>query len=207
MVNNRGHRAGLPLIVCAPSGAGKTTLITRLRAEFSLNFSVSCTTRSARPGEVDGQDYIFLDRDDFEKKRGLGFFAEWAEVHGNYYGTPLQPVKERLARGEDMLFDIDIQGAVQLSRTLPEARFVFIMPPSLAVLEQRLRRRGTDCEEDIVRRLSNARREISACHWFDAWIINDDLEWAYEELRAFYLAAVLRPSLRPDLIRHIFSEQ
>lgn len=197
------RRAGLPLIVCAPSGAGKTTLISRLRSEFSLSFSVSCTTRPPRAGEIDGRDYYFLDRSDFMEKRRNGHFAEWAEVHGNFYGTPLLPLRERLSHGEDMLFDIDVQGAAQLALNLPEARLVFILPPSLTVLAERLRRRGTDSEEAIALRLANARREIMGCHWFDAWIVNDDLERAYAELRAFYLAATLRPSLRPGLAHHL----
>lgn len=196
-------RAGLPFIVCAPSGAGKTTLISRLRQEFPLNFSVSCTTRAPRAGEVDGRDYNFVDRATFMKKRDLGQFAEWAMVHGNFYGTPLQPLRDRLAAGEDMLFDIDVQGASQLSLTLPEARFAFILPPSMTVLEARLRGRGTDTEESIAVRLGNARQEIMGCRWFDAWIVNEDLDTAYAELRAFYVAATLRPSLRPSLAHTI----
>lgn len=196
-------RAGLPFIVCAPSGAGKTTLINRLRKEFPLNFSVSCTTRAPRAGEVDGRDYYFVDRAMFMEKRCKGEFAEWAEVHGNFYGTPLQPLRERLSAGEDMLFDIDVQGASQLSLALAEACFVFILPPSMAVLAERLRGRGTDTAEAVALRLANAKREIMGCHWFDAWIVNNDLDTAYAELRAFYLAATLRPSLRPSLVHSI----
>ena len=201
--NVRMHRMGLPLIICAPSGTGKTTLIHRLCEEFSLGLSVSCTTRPPRPGEVDGRDYIFLDKDTFVTMRRQGHFAEWAEVHGNFYGTPLQPVRERLARGEDMLFDIDVQGAAQLALTLPEARFVFILPPSLEVLAERLRLRDTDSPEAVELRLNNARIELRNCHWFDAWIINDDLDQAYRELKAFYMAATLRPSLQPGLARAV----
>ena len=134
-----GLRRGLPLVICAPSGAGKSTLVGRLTAEFPMEFSISCTTRKPRGNEKDGVDYIFLDRETFLDRRGLGYFAEWAEVHGNFYGTPLKPVQDRLAQGRDMLFDIDVQGAAQLSLSLPEARFVFILPPSLEELERRLR--------------------------------------------------------------------
>lgn len=197
------RRRGLPLVICAPSGTGKTTLTRKLCQEFPLSFSVSCTTRPPRQGETEGRDYIFLDRAEFLKRKSAGYFAEWAEVHGNFYGTPLQPVLERLNRGDDMLFDIDVQGAAQLALTLPEARFVFILPPSLEVLTQRLHKRGTDSEEAIKLRLANARVEIGTCHWFDAWIVNDDLERAYAELRAFYMAAALRPSLRPGLPRTV----
>lgn len=196
-------RHGLPLVICAPSGAGKTTLVSRLTAEFPLDFSISCTTRAPRGQERDGIDYIFLEREDFIVRRDQGYFAEWAEVHGNFYGTPLQPVREHLAQGKDILFDIDVQGAAQLSLSLPEACFVFILPPSLDVLEQRLRGRGTDSEDAIQLRLKNARTEIMNSHWFDAIIVNDNLDQAYDELRAFYIASRLHPSLRPRLARSI----
>ncbi len=198
-----GLRRGLPLVICAPSGAGKSTLVGRLTAEFPMEFSISCTTRKPRGSEKDGVDYIFLDRETFIDRRGLGYFAEWAEVHGNFYGTPLKPVQDRLAQGKDMLFDIDVQGAAQLSLSLPEARFVFILPPSMEELERRLRGRGTDSEEAIRLRLSNARTEIMSSHWFDAIIINDDLDTAYDQLRSFYLASTLQPSLQPQLARTI----
>ena len=198
-----GLRRGLPLVICAPSGAGKSTLVGRLTAEFPMEFSISCTTRKPRGSEKDGVDYIFLDRETFIDRRGLGYFAEWAEVHGNFYGTPLKPVQDRLAQGRDMLFDIDVQGAAQLSLSLPEARFVFILPPSMEELERRLRGRGTDSEEAIRLRLSNARTEIMSSHWFDAIIINDDLDTAYDQLRSFYLASTLQPSLQPQLARAI----
>ena len=199
----QGLRRGLPLVICAPSGAGKSTLVGRLTAEFPMEFSISCTTRKPRGNEQDGVDYIFLDRDTFIDRRGLGYFAEWAEVHGNFYGTPLKPVQDRLAQGKDMLFDIDVQGAAQLSLSLPEARFVFILPPSLEELERRLRGRGTDSEEAIRLRLANARSEIMSSHWFDAVIVNDDLDTAYDQLRSFYLASTLQPSLMPQLARTI----
>ncbi len=196
-------RRGLPLVVCAPSGAGKTTLTKRLRQEFPLSFSLSCTTRPPREGEVDGRDYTFVDKETFLHLRGQGHFAEWAEVHGNYYGTPLRPLKEKLKAGEDMLFDIDVQGASQLALTLPQACFVFIFPPSLQVLEERLRNRGTESEESIATRMENARKEMLQAHWFQAWIINDDLEKAYGQLRAFYLSSTLRPTLMPARITEV----
>lgn len=199
-------RQGVPLILCAPSGAGKSTLVKKLCGEFDLSFSVSCTTRPPREGEVDGVHYHFLSREYFEKKRQAHEFAEWAIVHGNYYGTPLKPVLESLSQGKDILFDIDVQGAAQLALTLPRARFVFIFPPSLEILKERLYNRGTDSAEVIEKRLKNARIEMENAHWFEAWIVNGDLEKAYSELRAFYLSCTLAPKLRPQLINEILGK-
>lgn len=198
------RRAGIPLVICAPSGTGKTTLVQRLRSEFPhFGFSVSCTTRSPRANEIDGRDYYFLSEETFLRRRECGYFAEWARVHNNYYGTPLAPVREMLESGRDMLFDIDVQGAAQLSLTLPRGRYVFLLPPSMSELAHRLRTRGTDDEASITRRLANAEQEIRQAHWFDAWIVNDDLDQAYDRLRAFYLAATLAPVLRPGLATSI----
>jgi guanylate kinase len=194
-------RLGVVLVVCAPSGAGKSTLVKRLLSEFpNLRFSVSCTTRPARPGEVDGRDYRFLDRAAFESLRAEGHFAEWAEVHGNLYGTPRRPVEEALAGGRDVLFDIDVQGARQLRTSFPEGIFVFVLPPSLAELARRLKGRGTDATEVVARRLDNARRELAAAPEFGFWVVNDDLNAAYDELRAVYLAGRSRPGCRPGLL-------
>ena len=190
---------GTAFIVSAPSGAGKTTLINRLREEFSPAFSISCTTRPPRPGEKDGREYFFIGIEQFEKMRDSGGFAEWAFVHGNYYGTPLAPVLERLDSGEDVVFDIDVQGAAQLHHALPNSVFAFIMPPSLAELERRLRGRGSDSDEVIAVRLAKAAEEIRHAHWFDAIIVNDILEDAYDRLRAVYLAAKCRPAANPGL--------
>lgn len=202
------QRNGVVLVVCAPSGAGKTTLIKRLTTEFpDLGFSVSCTTRPPRAGEQDGVDYHFLSREDFIARRKEGYFAEWAEVHGNFYGTPLAPTLQKLQEGRDLLFDIDVQGAAQLRLTIPDGLYAFILPPSLRVLEERLRKRGTDDEEVIARRLTNAVREIQEAHWFNAWIVNDDLERAYDEFRAAYVAYTLEPKRRPLLLRRILDSK
>lgn len=199
-------RRGIALVLSAPSGAGKTTLIRRLCAEFPrLDYSISCTTRAPREKEVDGKDYIFLSRGDFEQRREAGEFAEWAEVHGNLYGTPLAPVREMLASGRDALFDIDVQGAAQLKLNLEDATFIFILPPSLAELERRLRQRGQDDEEAIERRLANARRELREAVWYDALVVNDQLDAAYDRLRSVYVAATLAPSLNPTLVDELLS--
>lgn len=193
-------RFGVPLIICAPSGTGKTTLVQRLRQEFpNFAYSVSCTTRAPRGQEVDGKDYHFLSVEEFRRRRDAGAFAEWANVHGNYYGTPLGPVLDTLKAGRDLLFDIDVQGAAQLHLSLPRGVYVFLLPPSMSELERRLRGRGTDEEASIARRLANADAEIRQAHWFDAWIVNDDLDAAYDHLRAVYLAATLNPAHRPAL--------
>lgn len=193
-------RHGAVLVVCAPSGAGKTTLIARLRKEFpSISYSVSCTTRAPRPGEVDGRDYHFLTEEDFLHRRNANEFAETARVHANLYGTPLAPVEAMRRAGQDVLFDIDVQGAAQLRLTLPRARFVFVFPPSMAELERRLRTRATDDETAVRRRLANAVAEMEQAHWFDAWVVNDTLDAAYDVFRAWYLTATLDPSLRPRM--------
>lgn len=197
--SSRITRKGLAFVVCAPSGAGKTTLTGRLRSEFSsLTYSVSCTTRAPRPGETDGKDYHFISVDEFLKRRDANGFAEYAKVHGNYYGTPLQGLREQLATGCDVLFDIDVQGASQLRLSLDCVHFVFLFPPSLQTLSDRLINRGVDDQQTIERRLLTARDEIRQAHWFDSWIVNDDLETAYASLRASYMSASLQPRLWPN---------
>ena len=203
----RKNRSGALLIVCAPSGAGKSTLIGKLREEFpEIAFSISCTTRAPRDGEKDGVDYLFLSREEFLRRRGEGYLAESALVHGNWYGTPLPPLRELLAGGHDVVFDIDVQGAAQLRLSLPGGRYVFILPPSMRELERRLRGRGTESEEAVVRRLENARSELGAANWFDSWIVNDNLERAYAELRAAYVSATLNPVLKPCLVTSLLEE-
>lgn len=188
---------GMMLVISAPSGTGKSTLIRRLTAEFkAFAFSVSCTTRAPRPGEVDGREYHFLTREEFEARRDNGFFAEWAEVHGNLYGTPRQATLDLLGAGRDVIFDIDVQGARQLRESMGQGCYVFIFPPSREVLERRLTGRGTDSAEVVARRLAAARGEIMDSHWFDHWIVNDDLQLAYDQLRAVYLAERTRPVYR-----------
>lgn len=174
-----------PLVISAPSGAGKTTLARLLRQRHpEVVFSVSATTRAPRPAEVDGRDYHFVGRDEFVRMRDAGELIEWAEVHGNFYGTPLENVRRAKARGEFLLLDIDVQGARQIRERVPDAVLVFILPPSGTVLVERLKARGTEDAAVLRRRLTNAEDEIHAAPEFDHVVVNDDLETAVAELEA-----------------------
>lgn len=188
------RRRGLLFVISSPSGAGKTTLSRRLLASDSeLTMSVSVTTRAPRPGEEDGKDYFFVAQAQFDEMRANGQLLEWAEVFGNFYGTPRGLVERTLARGRDVLFDIDWQGARQLEMTaLDDLVRVFLLPPSLGDLAMRLRARAGDPEEVIRHRMSRAAAEIQ--HWaeYDYVIVNDDLETAFGELRAVLAAERLR---------------
>jgi guanylate kinase len=197
----------LLLIVSSPSGAGKTTLCARLRAEFpDLRFSVSHTTRRPRPNEVDGREYHFVDQPTFEQMTQRGEFAEWARVHGNLYGTSLREIEVARASARGVLFDIDYQGARQLKASLPEAVGVFILPPSLAELERRLRGRGTEDEATTLRRLNNARGEIEHYGFFDYVVVNDEIARAYEQLRSVVYAERCKRQRRASLCERMLAE-
>lgn len=202
------QRQGLAFIVCAPSGAGKTTLCKRLLSEFaSLAYSVSCTTRPPRAGEVDGKDYTFISQEEFARLREENKFIEWARVHGNYYGTLRSVVQEKLNAGQDLLFDIDVQGAAQIKLNLrAPAFFTFILPPSMAKLEERLRLRGTEEEAVTLKRLTNACQEIENAHWFDFLVVNNAVEQAYLEFKAAYLAAGLAPRCQSASLNALLQE-
>ena len=173
------------IVVSAPSGAGKTTLCQRLLRDFSeLQLSVSSTTRKPRGGEKEGCEYHFITTDEFRKKIELGLFAEWAEVHGAYYGTSKEVIERAFASGKSVVLDIDVQGAESLKQAYPgQSVSFFIEPPSLQVLEQRLRDRKTDSEESIQRRLLNAQNEMTKCNGFDHIIVNDTFDHAYNQLK------------------------
>lgn len=178
-------RKGVIFIVSAPSGAGKTTLCRALLTHFNdLRYSISYTTRAARAGERDGIDYHFVTREVFEAGIAAGRWAEWARVHGNYYGTSAPFLDRCLAAGEDVLLDIDVQGAAQILERYPSAVTIFIMPPSLEVLRQRLEGRGTDSPEVIARRIANAAKEITGKRLYRHVILNDQLPAATAELIA-----------------------
>lgn len=180
----------LLLIICSPSGAGKTTLTRELLRRFDrLTFSVSCTTRRPRTGEEEGRDYFYIEREEFVQRVEAGAFLEWAEVHGNLYGTSLS----ELGRARDehklgIIFDVDYQGARQIKARLPSAVGVFILPPSMAELSRRLRGRATDDESTIQRRIAKAKSEIENYRLFDYLIVNDDLDKSQERLRSIVFA-------------------
>jgi guanylate kinase len=181
------QKRGRLYVIAAPSGAGKTSLLHALmRRRPGVGFSVSCTTRKARAGEQDGKDYHFLERAEFERLVGAGEFIEHANVFGNLYGTRRSVVEAALASGRDLILEIDWQGARQVRERLPDAIQVFILPPSRAELEARLRKRGSDSEEAIARRLGESVQEMSHWNEFDHVIVNRDFDQALGELEAVF---------------------
>jgi guanylate kinase len=186
-------RRGLILILSSPSGAGKTTLTRSLVAGQAGMLSISVTTRPKRASEIEGQHYHFIDVEEFMAMRDRDELLEWAEVHGNFYGTPRKPVERTLAAGQDMIFDIDYQGTRQVRQKLPDdVVTVFILPPSMRELKARLERRAEDSPEVIARRLANARVEIERWQEYDYVIVNEDLEQSYRGLRAIQATERLR---------------
>jgi guanylate kinase len=197
----RTARKGLMLILSSPSGAGKTTLAERLLSkDGGIVLSVSTTTRPKRPGETDGKDYHFVSADEFARRREAGEFLEWANVFGHLYGTPRKMVEETLAQAKDVLFDIDWQGAQQLGEAMGEDVVkVFILPPSRAELERRLRQRKQDPEDVVKARMAKADAEMS--HWaeYDYVLVNDDLDRSEEALRTILIAERLKRRRRLGL--------
>ena len=190
-----GKRRGIIFIISAPSGAGKTTLITRLRSIYSeLKLSVSCTTRARRNGEVNGRDYYFITPEEFAGMRARGEFAEWAQVHDFLYATPRKPLDQCISGGGDILLDIDVQGARKVKRAYPEAVSIFLLPPSFHELERRLASRGTEARETMRRRLSNARDEIPAILKYDYYVVNRDVREAIGVLESIVEAERARTS-------------
>lgn len=175
----RGHL----FVISGPSGVGKGTLVGMLKACEGIWVSVSATTRSPREGEEEGRDYFFMTREDFLAKAEAGGFIEWAEYSGNCYGTPADKVEEQLDAGRDVVLEIEVQGALQVKERMPEAKLIFIEPPSMEVLEARLRGRGTETDEAIARRLEAARVELAEKMKYDYTLVNDDLDRAFQELK------------------------
>ena len=194
---------GYILVLSSPSGAGKSTLARTLIQDPDLptpKLSISVTTRPRRPSEIDGTHYHFIDEMAFLQRRDQGALLEWAEVHGNFYGTPREPVERALGQGHVVLFDIDWQGTEQVRAAMPEDTVtVFILPPSFQELRARIVRRAEDKPDVIERRLENAREEMG--HWrdYDYVLVNEDLDAAYAQLRAIYVAETVRRSRQPGL--------
>jgi guanylate kinase len=185
----------LVYIISAPSGSGKSTLVTAIkRLVDRLDFSVSYTTRAPRGSEEDGRDYYYTSREVFERMIGRGEFLEYADVFGDYYGTAKKFLDDAIVRGNDLLLDIDVQGASQIMRRIPDAVSIFILPPDWQTLESRLRNRGSDAEEVIRRRLDTARREIENYSKYDYILINNLLEQSTQQLKDIVLAERLQRS-------------
>jgi len=194
-------RRGIMLVVSSPSGAGKTTLTRNLlEQEENVSLSISVTTRARRASEIDGVHYHFIPRRRFETMRDADELLEWAEVHGNYYGTPREPVETALAAGRDMLFDIDWQGTQQLyAKMRADVVSVFVLPPSASELKARLERRAEDSGDVITRRLRNAAEEIPHWNEYDYVLVNRDLDKSFARLRAILTAERLKRVLKPNL--------
>ncbi|HMV12517.1 MAG TPA: guanylate kinase [Nitrosomonas sp.] len=181
------------IIISAPSGTGKTSIVSALtESDSQLSLSVSHTTRRPRPNEVEGQDYYFVDRDIFQAMVNRGEFLESAEVYGNLYGTSHKWVKESLASGRDILMEIDYQGAQQVRKAFPQAISIFILPPSYAQLEERLKQRGQDDQKTISRRLATVREEVSHLNEFDYVVVNNELQEAIKDVNCIIKAERLR---------------
>jgi guanylate kinase len=196
------------LMIVAPSGAGKSSLVNALlKEDASLKLSLSTTTRAPRPGEVDGQNYRFISKEEFIRERDQGHFLEWAEVHGNYYGTSKPWIESQMEVGNDVMLEIDWQGAQQIRKLVPSAQWIFIFPPSFEALEQRLRNRGQDDEVTIQKRLAAAHIELAHAPEADYIVVNDSFEQALVDLKQILAASRLRsgPAMakNPALLRRL----
>lgn len=195
------HRKGGIFIIIGPSGSGKGSVIKKLLEDNkNLYLSVSATTRSPRPGETHGKDYHFVSREEFLQMIEEKSFLEYAEYVGNYYGTPLKPIIEAKEKGMNVIIEIEVQGAMQVKKILPEANMIFIVPPSIEILEQRLRNRGTETEEKIIKRLKRAREEYLLARNFDYLVVNSELENAKNEILDIIKVESYRPHHRMDYL-------
>ncbi|BAL83281.1 putative guanylate kinase [Selenomonas ruminantium subsp. lactilytica TAM6421] len=194
---------GLLIVVSGPSGTGKGTVCSELLNQAQdLAYSISATTRQPRAGEVDGKNYYFMDKADFEKRIAEGGFLEYANVYGNYYGTPLAKIEERLGKGEDILLEIDTQGALNVMEKCPDGLFIFLVPPSIAELERRIRGRGSETEESLRKRMGSARKEIEDGRKYGYVVVNDTVKNAVNRILAIRTAE----HCRVDKNQNIFEE-
>ncbi len=198
---------GLLIVLSGPSGAGKGTICSRLRAEMpNLTYSVSMTTRQPRVGEVEGVNYFFRDKEEFEELLKEDAFLEYAKVYDNYYGTPKKHVMDLLDQGKSVLLEIDIQGAMQVKERYSDAIFIYIVPPSLTELSARLRGRATDSEEVIDKRLSLACSELALAHRYDYIVVNDDLDEATKKTASILRAESCKISRNKEKIQFIYKQ-
>lgn len=180
-------KRGKIFVISAPSGAGKSTLCNKVLEKFpEIAYSISHTTRAPRGGEQNGVEYFFISVEEFKKRIQDNLWAEWAEVHGNFYGTSLKFIEDNISQGGHILLDIDVQGAKQFTKAFPEAVTIFIMPPSIDILKQRLQKRGTDSDDVIAKRLVNAEYEINQSSFYKHIILNDDLKKAEQEIKEIF---------------------
>ena len=194
-------RKGLLILISGPSGTGKGTVCDLLRKNHpEISYSISATTRQQRPGEQDGVNYYFYDKEKFRQMIDAGELLEWAEVYGNYYGTPKQKVLDRLNAGEDILLEIDTQGALNVMKAVPEGLFIFLLPPSLEELANRLKGRGTETEESLQRRLGAAVDEIKIAHNYRYVVVNDKVEAAEKAIAGIIEAEHHRTDLNEELL-------
>ena len=190
---------GLLIVISGASGTGKGTVCKKILNDLpAVAYSISATTREPRPGETDGKEYYFLGRDEFKSWIADGKFLEYAQVYGNFYGTPLNKIEERLNRGEDILLEIDVQGALNVKKKCPEGIFIFLLPPSLEELKRRIKGRGTETPASLERRLKNAVAEIKIGLEYDYVVVNDTIENAAEKIKAILTAERCKVSRNAD---------
>lgn len=199
---SKEHKNGKLYVVSGPSGAGKGTICKEIASREQVEISISMTTREPRTGEVDGKDYYFVSKEEFEESVAQNNLLEWASVHGNFYGTPKDAVMKRIERGRNVILEIDVQGGLQVKKAMPETVLVFILPPSISELRQRLTGRGTDAKDVIERRMNQAINEIKLIGEYDYYIVNNEVEGAVEDLQAIINAEA---SKVPSKVRPIIS--
>lgn len=192
-------KQGLLIVVSGPSGTGKGTVCGKLLAETpQLAYSISATTRQPREGEIDGENYYFISREKFEEEIAAGGFLEYADVYGNYYGTPLKKIEERLNAGQDILLEIDTQGALNVMKKCPEGIFIFLLPPSMAELERRIRGRGSETPETLARRMGAAKAEIAAGRKYTYVVVNTTVNMAVKNIQSILIAEHSRVDRNDD---------